>query len=242
MRSGIYQITNQTNGKRYIGSAVNIRKRWTNHLFALRHQQHPNRHLQAAFDKYGETAFVFSTLEHIENALQLIPREQYFLDMLKPEYNISPTARSALGVRRSPETRKKMSKAWSLEKRQAKSGKLRGTPLSEEHRQKISKAMSGARHPNFGQHPSAKTRMKMSKAHRGERNHNFGRHPSEETKRKIRAAWTPERRQAQSEAQRGEGNYNYGKHPSEETRLKMSRSQKARQQRIRIAKNAEKGL
>lgn len=34
--SGIYQIINTVNGKRYIGSAVNLGKRWINHRVGLK--------------------------------------------------------------------------------------------------------------------------------------------------------------------------------------------------------------
>lgn len=113
MTSGIYQITNQVNGKRYIGSSVNLRKRWRDHLSALRYKRHGNRHLQRAFDKHSETIFVFSVLEHVEDSAQLVEREQHYFDMLSPEYNLSLTAdpRYSLGHHHSKETRKKMSES-----------------------------------------------------------------------------------------------------------------------------------
>lgn len=108
---GVYQIINLVNRKRYIGSAVSFKKRWGQHLSALRRGQHWNRHLQHAFDKYGEEAFAFSIREQIEDSSQLILREQHFLDTLLPDYNISPTAGSPLGFRHSLEARRKISEA-----------------------------------------------------------------------------------------------------------------------------------
>jgi len=198
MNGGIYQITNQTNGNRYIGSAVNLQKRWQNHLSALRHGRHGNRHLQRAYDKYGEGAFELSVLEYVENPSQLIPCEQHFFDMLSPEYNVAPTAGSALGVRHSLETRRKMSKARmgrrnpnygkhpspetraklsaahkgkhpTAETLAKRSAALRGHPVSDATRAKISAALSGERNPNFGKHASMETRQKMSGARKGKR-------------------------------------------------------------------------
>lgn len=61
--AGVYVITNIHNNKKYIGSSMNIKKRWANHKFHLRRNTSKNRHLQNAWNKYGENAFAFSILE-----------------------------------------------------------------------------------------------------------------------------------------------------------------------------------
>lgn len=67
----IYCITNTVNGKRYVGSAHDLRGRWRHHLWSLRGGCHHNPHLQHAFLKYGELAFSLSVLEDgiIDNAV-----------------------------------------------------------------------------------------------------------------------------------------------------------------------------
>jgi len=232
MVSGIYQIRNLVNGKRYIGSAMNVKKRWRNHLSELRHNSHHNRHLQAAFAKYGEAAFALSVLDYAVPEL-LIEREQYYLDMLRPEYNIELIAASSLGCRRSLETRRKLSAAWTTKRREAQSDRQRGKPLSQETRTKIGdslrgrqlsedhrRKLSGERNPNYGKPRTVETRQKISESKKGERHPMYGKHHTEETKRKmsealrgkalsnehrrkLREAWTPERRQAQGERMRG---------------------------------------
>jgi len=212
MPSGIYQITNQKNGNRYVGSAVNLKRRWRVHLSDLRRGQHKNEHLQRAYDKYGEGAFGFSVLENVEDAFQLIPREQHYLDTLKPEYNIAPTAGSQLGYRHTEEVRRNMSEAQSGERCY-----WYGKHLSEETKRKISEAKKGktlsavtrARigEARKGRYHSEETRKKISKARRG--------YPvSAETRKKISAALS-------------------GKHLSAETRAKMSEAQKARRRHER---------
>lgn len=106
---GIYQWRCIPTGKIYIGSTLNLRRRWNEHLKALRCKQHGNPHLQHAWDKYGENAFEFSILELVMFAEYLIEREQAWLDATRcydPSmgFNICPTAGSSLGRTFPPET------------------------------------------------------------------------------------------------------------------------------------------
>lgn len=113
--SGIYQIKNKVNGKSYIGSSTRLNKRWKRHLTDLKCNVHHSLALQRAFHKYGSDNFEFNILENCEETL-LLEREQYYLDSLKPEYNICTVAGNCLGVKQSEETIKKRklsnSKYW----------------------------------------------------------------------------------------------------------------------------------
>lgn len=235
MDRGVYEIRNQTNGNRYVGSSATIQQRWGNHLKTLRRDAHYNCHLQAAFNKYGESAFTFAMLEHVEDSSRLIAREQHYLETLNPEYNMCPTAGSPLGYRHTEEARRNMGVAHSLVPRTAEwrrkiSEALKGRRFSEEHRKHLSEALTGVLK---GRPKSEEHRRKMSEAHKGKRQSeehrrknsegHKGKCHSEESKRKI------------SEALSGECNPNYGKHPSAETRARMSLAQKARHDRLRVA-------
>lgn len=88
MNSGIYQIENKVNSKVYIGSSNNIKRRWQKHKALLRHNKHQNSHLQAAWNKYGEDNFIFSIIE-LCSIDSLLDREQYFINIRNPEYNLS---------------------------------------------------------------------------------------------------------------------------------------------------------
>lgn len=93
-KSGIYQIRNTKNGKVYVGSAVNLRKRFLKHKSYLSRNVHPNARLQSAANKYGLESFSFELLE-ICNRAEVIDREQVWLDKLmvvENGYNISPNA------------------------------------------------------------------------------------------------------------------------------------------------------
>jgi group I intron endonuclease len=125
---GVYAIENTETSSCYIGSSVDIEKRFAQHQSRLRNRKHCNKHLQRAFDKYGETAFSLRVLEKTAEHLQ---REQHFINTLKPAYNMAPVAGSLAGYKHSKETLERMSAA----KRGAKHPMF-GKHLSEEAREK----------------------------------------------------------------------------------------------------------
>ena len=108
MSCGVYCITNKVNSNKYIGSAVDIDKRWSKHLWLLSKDRHSSPHLQNAWNKYGADCFEFSVVELCDKE-HLIEREQFYIDSENPVYNVCPTAGSCLGLKRSEEFRRKMS-------------------------------------------------------------------------------------------------------------------------------------
>ena len=50
---GVYMIKNKVNGKLYIGSSVDIQKRWINHRIYLRNNKHHSFQLQQDWNEYG---------------------------------------------------------------------------------------------------------------------------------------------------------------------------------------------
>lgn len=109
MNSGIYKITNIINNKVYIGSSQNLKKRFYGHIRSLRKNEHKNKFLQNAFNKYGEQNFTFEIIKFCDEKF-LIKEEQKFIDIFfgKNCYNISPTASSTKGIKISQETKEKL--------------------------------------------------------------------------------------------------------------------------------------
>lgn len=103
MISGVYQILNTVSGDFYIGSSVNVKGRKATHFSKLGQGKHHSIVLQRAFNKYGQDSFKFQILECVQ-AAKLIEVEQQYLDVFKPKYNISPTAKNCLGVKHSKES------------------------------------------------------------------------------------------------------------------------------------------
>lgn len=145
--SGIYQITNVISEKRYIGSAVSLKRRLAEHKRALNNNSHFNHKLQRSFNKHGIENFKFEVLVTCPKEY-LIKMEQWFLDNLKPEYNIYKTAGSALGTKHSDATRLKISNA------------KKGLKIPQDVRDKISIA-------NKGKKRTDETKKKMSVAFTG---------------------------------------------------------------------------
>jgi hypothetical protein len=93
-RSGIYAIENTKNGKLYVGSSVDVHKRWVQHKSSLRKGLHHSIALQRAWNKYGCDCFHFKVLEYCDD---LVGREQHYIDSLNSAYNVLPLAYRSSG-------------------------------------------------------------------------------------------------------------------------------------------------
>jgi group I intron endonuclease len=105
-KSGIYRWNNLVTGDSYVGSAINLTNRLSNYfsfIFLKRTMLKSKSIINNSLLKYGYNNFSLDILEYCESSV-LIKREQYYLDTLKPKYNILKIAGSSLGYRHSPET------------------------------------------------------------------------------------------------------------------------------------------
>jgi hypothetical protein len=66
-QGGIYAVRHVASGKLYIGSAVDILKRWGEHRYHLDRGTHHSRYLQRAWRKHGPDAFVWEILSTAED-------------------------------------------------------------------------------------------------------------------------------------------------------------------------------
>lgn len=222
-RSGVYQILNLVNGKRYIGSSICLERRLSTHLRNLRKGMHSNNYLQQAWNKYGEDSFSFKVLQ-ICSKYDLIFREQAFLDFYDCSnsdngYNFRSIAESNFGCHHRKDTKEKISNSE------------KGKQISEQTKLKLSSTFFSKGHEpwnkgqvgiytekqlahlsnSFKDRPlSDETRKKISQAVSGEKNGFYGRQHSEQSKRCM------------SESKKGQP-------LSEETKRKLSDKLKDRQ-------------
>lgn len=85
---GIYQITNDINGKIYIGSTINLYQRSNQHYSKLKNSKHPNKKLTNAILKYGIDNFSFTVLISNCKIDELLKLEGLYINKLNPFYNI----------------------------------------------------------------------------------------------------------------------------------------------------------
>jgi len=165
MKCGIYLITCKHPRGRiyyYVGQTSNFRRRVAAHLSKLRAGKHHNRKMQFFWSKHGESAFSFSMIE--ECGPESLDRlEQWWLsEMVGSDYvfnyGTSPGA-FMRGRKFTDEHRRKISEALT--------GIKRG-PMSEGQR-----ALVSARF--LGKSRSEESRRKQSASQTGEKHHMWGR-------------------------------------------------------------------
>ena len=183
---GIYKITNNINGKVYIGQSINIKERWNDHIKSLNRKDSHSILLQRAWNKYKQENFSFEILELCsENELDNVEVKYIeFYDSINNGYNIEPGGNK--NKRLSDETKKKIGDA------------NRGRCHSEETRQKMSESRIGKNNGMYGKHHSEESKKKMSDAAKNRPGHrpsdeglerirlsNLGKEVSKETRKKI---------------------------------------------------------
>lgn len=190
IKSGIYLIVCEANEAVYVGSSMNLSKRWSVHRVALSRGDHENMRLQRTWDKYGGASFRFDVLQRVQlDSVALLALEQDYIDAvwhLSGRMNQQRVAGAGMrGLKHSEETLQKMrgrvphnkGKRASPEECAKNAAGHRGKKASLETREKMSRASRGRTH-------SAEAKAKLSAYRRGKK----GISPSAETRARISAA------------------------------------------------------
>lgn len=138
-KSGIYRWNNLITGKSYVGSSKCLASRlsiYYSKKAMLNKLKTRISIIYSALLKHGYGNFSVDILEYCEVNI-LIKREQYYIDLLKPKYNILKAANSRLGSKHTLKTRALMSLK-----------------------------LKGINHPSFGKTLSQETRMKISESNK----------------------------------------------------------------------------
>jgi len=106
--------------------------------------------ISKALLKHGYSNFTFEILEYCEPS-NVIAREQHFIDLFKPEYNILKTAGSSFGYKHTEDTLAKLRARRHTEETLAK---LRAFRHSEETKRKMSEAKIGKKRAEGAGRPS----------------------------------------------------------------------------------------
>jgi group I intron endonuclease len=219
----IYKIINLVNNKFYVGSTTHKKVRFRTHRKMLRGNYHHCKHLQAAWNKYGEDNFVFVVVEVIADVEDLESAEDRWLveHVGHPHcYNIGRSAKAPwrnappeicpMFGKKLPESAKQQLRKSALRQWQENDPRT-GTIHTDETKVKIrAKARQAVAEGRGGRFiPSEETRRKMSEALKGNK-----------------CALGYKRTDAEREAirQRTRGNQNWlGKQHTEKAKDKMRR-------------------
>ena len=133
--AGVYLIINLFNGKIYVGSAITgrIYNRFHKHIYGFT----GNKFLAIDVIKHGISNFAFVLLKTIpeivkqEDNKALLEIENYYIELLCPDYNIAKQAGNTFGILHTEETKNKMRLNYSSERRQQVGSLNRGKKLSK---------------------------------------------------------------------------------------------------------------
>jgi hypothetical protein len=110
-KCGIYLWTNILSGKIYVGSSTNLGIRFKDYFnySHISNIKRSNSNIHKALIKYGYSNFQLEIIEYCK-ADKCIEREQYYIELLQPEYNILKTAGSSKGYKHTKEALDKIRK------------------------------------------------------------------------------------------------------------------------------------
>src|SRR5260221_8140742 len=140
-KAGVYRWVNKINGNSYVGCSIDLGRRFYQYFNINHLKRNTCMRICRALLKYGYSNFKLEILKYC-NPAKSSQLEQFYLDLLKPEYNILKLAGSSLGFRRSEETRAKIS-AYRKGKYKGENSPLFGKTPSEETSAKLSSSMMG---------------------------------------------------------------------------------------------------
>ena len=141
-KAGVYRWVNRVNGNSYVGSSVNLGDRFRQYFsvtFLESELKKGKSIIYLSLLKHGYSAFSLEVLEYTEKD-QTVIREQFFMDLFKPGYNILMTAGSFIGFKHSETTKEKMRTAWT-EERKAAFAALISTGWTEERKAELAAYM-----------------------------------------------------------------------------------------------------
>lgn len=195
---GIYVIRRVGSDECYVGQSVNIEQRWSDHRKELKRNRHRNSRMQNVFNKHGEGIFVIAILQtgfDPADKTEITASEQFWMDSLKPCYNVAPAAGSQFGFKHSLETvaaaseRMKVFHQEHPEAAQEHSERMKKFYAENpDVRETLGNARRGKPGTNLGKTFSPETCAKISAAKKGAPSPNKGKPMSQEQKDKISAA------------------------------------------------------
>lgn len=154
--SGVYFIRNKVTEKCYVGSSIDIFRRWTRHQDELTKNKHHSAKLQNSWNKHGNNNFEFILIQKgCQTVLTKLEQKWIdFCDSYKNGYNCAPIANNVGLLPKTEQHKRKIGAAHkgrklseeSKDKIRQKAIARKRNPMSEETKQKIGQANKGNKH------------------------------------------------------------------------------------------------
>lgn len=147
---GIYLWFNNLTKDFYVGSSINLSRRISSYFNKsyLIHPKNKNMIICKSLNKYSHDNFSLVIIEYCDKD-KLIEREQFWIDNLKPTYNVLNTAYNSIGYKHSEESKNLMSEL------------AKSRTHIEETKSKIRDSLSGSNNPFFGKKHTEESILKI---------------------------------------------------------------------------------
>jgi group I intron endonuclease len=135
---GLYAIVHKHTNRAYVGSAVNLKRRFKEHRTLLKQGVHHSAYLQNAWNKYGVDQFEFKVIKPLDSLTEARELEQALLDCFyKDTMNCKPSAigfpfGDAHHAKRPDFHMKSVMQRLTPEERKQRYGKAKGTTRASE--------------------------------------------------------------------------------------------------------------
>ena len=157
---GVYLIKNSINELVYVGSTMkSFDCRFKQHLNMLKNNKHENPYLQNFYNKYGKDVFIFEIIESFEQLSHddIITLENKYINKYNATdrncgFNICSAGRSRIGTKWNENSKKLRSGEGNpmYGKGELRKGELNpmfGKTLSNVHKNRMSKSLTGIKKP-----------------------------------------------------------------------------------------------
>jgi group I intron endonuclease len=191
--SGVYSIQQISNEKIYVGSSIDIFKRWREHIRRAKLLKQkdisPRDKMGRALKCYPVDSWRFSVLE-LTSPSDAPLRETFWigeLDTYHNGYNSTLEGTSTFGTKYSDASKKLLSerakgRVTSEETKQLLSQRMKNRKFSETHRARLKEAMSSRMKERKGWDPNRLARLVQTRDNSGENNNFFGKKHSESSR------------------------------------------------------------
>lgn len=86
-KKGIYMWTNKINGKKYVGSSINLNRRLLEYFNVNRLMRENSMPINKALLKQGYSKFSLTILEYC-SLKDIMSKEEHYFEVYSPEYNV----------------------------------------------------------------------------------------------------------------------------------------------------------